>query len=390
MGPRAWGRDWWTYVWFISRWSVLIDFISVTTIAGPLGEDEEEIGEEFDEDEPSSDEDETIDDEDETGHEEVPGHQEDSPTSVSSPSKFFAEDEESDSDIEVTGVTYIAKDLKITNKSLTPGKLHSPRKLKSPNKNSTVFAEDDDSDSDSDIEITGVTYIPKSLKITNKLLTPVKKNSPMKPKTLVENTSLSTPSKNRSFLTPSKNTSFREKFMSPKVSSSIGNKSLLTPKKNESSLLNLTCESCGNDTEYSINMGVQEEEEKFQVRTNKANIFPYSYILLSSVTSACSPSTRTARRSARCAGTRRRRWRRGGRWRTSSSRTAGTGTRTRAPRSCLTDDTDTVGDLVYKKMLCYILFMFIDQVWKYKKCCYKKYIIWLDCKNSSEFKDFGK
>ena len=241
---------------YISRWSVLIDFISVTTIAGPLREDEEEIGEEFDEDEPSSDEDETIDDEDEIGHEEVPGHQEDSPTSLSSPSKFFAEDEESDSDIEVTGVTYIAKDLKITNKSLAPGKLHSPRKAKSPNKNSTVFAEDEDSDSD--IEITGVTYIPKSLKITNKLLTPVKKNSPMKSKTPnknlslstpLKNTSLSTPSKNGSFLTPSKNTSFREKFMSP----------------------NLTCESCGNDTEYSINMGVQEEE-KFQVRTDKANI----------------------------------------------------------------------------------------------------------------------
>ena len=187
---------------YISRWSVLIDFISVTTIAGPLREDEEEIGEEFDEDEPSSDEDETIDDEDETGHEEVPGQLEESPTSVSSPSKFFADDEESDSDMEVTGVTYIAKDLKITN----------------------------------------------------------------------NNTSLSTPSK----LTPSKSTSFREKFMSPKVSSSIRNKFLLTPKKrkrNESSWLNLTCKSCGNDTEYSINMGVQEEEEKFQVRTNKANIF---------------------------------------------------------------------------------------------------------------------
>jgi len=92
---------------YISRWSVLIDFISVTTIAGPLREDEEEIGEEFDEDEPStSDEDETIDDEDETGHEEVPGQLEESPTSVSSPSKFFfADDEESDSDMEVTGVT---------------------------------------------------------------------------------------------------------------------------------------------------------------------------------------------------------------------------------------------------------------------------------------------
>ena len=271
---------------YISRWSALIDFISVTTIAGPLREDEEEIGEEFDEDEPSSDEDETIDDEDEIGHEEVPGHQEDSPTSLSSPSKFFAEDEESDSDIEVTGVTYIAKDLKITNKSLAPGKLHSPRKAKSPNKNSTVFAEDEDSDSD--IEITGVTYIPKSLKITNKLLTPVKKNSPMKSKTPnknlslstpLKNTSFSTPSKNGSFLTPSKNTSFREKFMSPKVSSSIGNKSLLTPKKNESSLLNLTCESCGNDTEYSINMGVQEEE-KFQVRTDKANISMQLHFIL--------------------------------------------------------------------------------------------------------------
>ena len=43
-------------------------------------------------------------------------------------------------------------------------------------------------------------------------------------------------------------------------------KSLLAPKWNESvcGWPNLTCESCGMDTEYSINMGVQEEEEKFQ------------------------------------------------------------------------------------------------------------------------------
>ena len=44
-------------------------------------------------------------------------------------------------------------------------------------------------------------------------------------------------------------------------------KSLLAPKWNESGCgwPNLTCESCGMDTEYSINMGVQEEEEeKFQ------------------------------------------------------------------------------------------------------------------------------
>lgn len=87
--------------------------------------------------------------------------------------------------------------------------------------------ESDDSESDSDLGL--LQSLPRQLQISQ-TMTPIKKNH-----------------------------SFIEKFRhSPKLASSF-NHSVLTPRKSDLSM-NLSCLSCGNQTDYSIDMGIREKE----------------------------------------------------------------------------------------------------------------------------------
>ena len=87
--------------------------------------------------------------------------------------------------------------------------------------------ESEDSESDSDLGL--LQSLPRQLQISQSM-TPIKKNH-----------------------------SFIEKFRhSPKLASSF-NHSVLTPRKSDLSM-NLSCLSCGNQTDYSIDMGIREKE----------------------------------------------------------------------------------------------------------------------------------
>ena len=168
---------------------VMINFNSVTTIAGPIGMDEEELGEELDDNSDDEEEYETIDDDD--CSEECRNSQD-----------CCSENDEIDETNEAT-----------------------------------------DESSDEDFVVAHT--LPSTLK----------------------NVSIITPSKNKSqtsFITPVKNSSLRDKpIFSPKLSSSM-NGSLLKSRLEETVGSNLTCHSCGTDTDYSVDMGVLDRDDKFE------------------------------------------------------------------------------------------------------------------------------
>ena len=166
--------------------------ILVTTIAGPLGEDEEEIGEERDQDMSSEEE---YDD-----YETIEGEIDQLCSEKPDQHLMY----ESDHDGE--------------------GQLISE-------------------ESDSDLDL--LRSLPRQLRISQ-TMTPIKKNH-----------------------------SLIEKFRhSPKLASSFNN-SVLTPRKSELSM-NLSCLSCGNQTDYSTDMGITEklfEVLKFYRKTFFFNLF---------------------------------------------------------------------------------------------------------------------
>ena len=156
----------------------------MTTIAGPLGEDEEDLGGEMDHD-ISSEEDEDY----ETSEGEIGSDQ----LCLEKPNQ----------------------DLMYENDHIGEG-------------------ESEDSDSDLDL----LQSLPRQLQISQ-TMTPIKKNH-----------------------------SFIEKFRhSPKLASSF-NHSVLTPRKSDLSM-NLSCLSCGNQTDYSIDMGITEKQFEVMVKVFK-------------------------------------------------------------------------------------------------------------------------
>lgn len=186
--------------------------ILVTTIAGPLGEDEEEIGEERDQDmssEEEYDDYETIEGVDQLCSEKPDQH------------LMY----ESDHDGE--------------------GQLTSE-------------------ESDSDLDL--LRSLPRQLHISQ-TMTPIKKNH-----------------------------SLIEKFRhSPKLASSFNN-SVLTPRKSELSM-NLSCLSCGNQTDYSTDMGITEK--LFEVLKFYRKTF-FKKFIFSSAMSVCFQSIRTVRMIVSC------------------------------------------------------------------------------------------
>ena len=189
--------------------------ILVTTIAGPLGEDEEEIGEERDQDMSSEEE--------YDGYEIIEGETDQLCSEKPDQHLMY----ESDHDGE--------------------GELISE-------------------ESDSEIDL--LRSLPRQLHISQ-TMTPIKKNH-----------------------------SLTEKFRhSPKLASSFNN-SVLTPRKSELSM-NLSCLSCGNQTDYSADMGITEKQFevlKFYMKI----VFDFKFIF-SSAMSVCSQSIRTARMIVSCA-----------------------------------------------------------------------------------------
>ena len=166
--------------------------ILVTTIAGPLGEDEEEIGEERDQDMSSEEE---YDD-----YETIEG--------------------------EIDQLCSEKPDQHLMYESDHDGEAQ-------------LISEE----SDSDLDL--LRSLPRQLHISQ-TMTPIKKNH-----------------------------SLIEKFRhSPKLASSFNN-SVLTPRKSELSM-NLSCLSCGNQTDYSTDMGITEklfEVLKFYRKTFFLNLF---------------------------------------------------------------------------------------------------------------------
>ena len=92
---------------------------------------------------------------------------------------------------------------------------------------SRVDGDDICEDSNTDLELS--TALPRQLQISQ-MLTPIKKNSNFVDKSCI----------------------------SPKLSSSFNN-SALTPRISELSM-NLSCQSCGNQTNYSTDMGIKEKD----------------------------------------------------------------------------------------------------------------------------------
>ena len=187
--------------------------ILVTTIAGPLGEDEEEIGEERDQDMSSEEE---YDD-----YETIEGEIDQLCSEKPDQHLMY----ESDHDGE--------------------GQLISE-------------------ESDSDLDL--LRSLPRQLHISQ-TMTPIKKNH-----------------------------SLIEKFRhSPKLASSFNN-SVLTPRKSELSM-NLSCLSCGNQTDYSTDMGITEK--LFEVLKFYRKTFFFKFIF-SSAMSVCFQSIRTVRMIVSC------------------------------------------------------------------------------------------
>ena len=187
--------------------------ILVTTIAGPLGEDEEEIGEERDQDMSSEEE---YDD-----YETIEGEIDQLCSEKPDQHLMY----ESDHDGE--------------------GQLISE-------------------ESDSDLDL--LRSLPRQLHISQ-TMTPIKKNH-----------------------------SLIEKFRhSPKLASSFNN-SVLTPRKSELSM-NLSCLSCGNQTDYSTDMGITEK--LFEVLKFYRKTFFFKFIF-SSAMSVCYQFIRTVRMIVSC------------------------------------------------------------------------------------------
>ena len=154
----------------------------MTTIAGPLGEDEEEIGEDMDND-------------------------------MSSDSE---EDEDYKTVYGENGDDQLSYDNHDQNQTEHAGDVE-------------LISED----SDSDLGLLQ-SSIPRQLRISQSM-TPIKKNH-----------------------------SFVEKFRnSPKLASSFNNL-VLTPRKSEMSM-DLSCLSCGTQTDYSVDMGVSEKQFEVKV-----------------------------------------------------------------------------------------------------------------------------
>ena len=187
--------------------------ILVTTIAGPLGEDEEEIGEERDQDMSSEEE---YDD-----YETIEG--------------------------EIDQLCSEKPDQHLMYESDHDGEAQ-------------LISEE----SDSDLDL--LRSLPRQLHISQ-TMTPIKKNH-----------------------------SLIEKFRhSPKLASSFNN-SVLTPRKSELSM-NLSCLSCGNQTDYSTDMGITEK--LFEVLKFYRKTFFFKFIF-SSAMSVCFQSIRTVRMIVSC------------------------------------------------------------------------------------------
>jgi len=203
----------------------------LTTIAGPVGEDEEELGEDIDEDDESEDHEDMEDCSDEC--EQVPINQEN----------------------DILEMTDSGDECNVD-----------------------CYENDDNSDCcdiDSDLGLSRI--FPRSLQLM-KEITPVKQDPNHGEKQMFSPklaSKLSTPVKR--YLSPSKKSLFSPKLasrkgtpvkgnisitenaqFSPKLASSR-NQSLLQSRLDESTLSNLTCQSCGNDTDYSIDMGIKDE-----------------------------------------------------------------------------------------------------------------------------------
>jgi len=201
----------------------------LTTIAGPVGEDEEEIGDELDE-ESSSD--------DESEDEVIPV--DDDRCCVETNGNCDSSDSDSDSDLfhpfpRALNVSGISKTFSPnrTNSNLLRQCLQSP-KVKTPNKNSSfrekfrnsprssVVSDEVDSNEDSQSFCDLIQSLPSSLQVSEA-------RTPVKTKLLLS-------------------------------SSSALNNSASKSRKNESLIdLNLSCISCGNITDYSIDMGFKQD-----------------------------------------------------------------------------------------------------------------------------------
>jgi len=205
----------------------------LTTIAGPVGKDEEELGEDIDVDD-EEDQEEMEDCSDES--EQLPNQEFDilEMTDSDDESNEDCNDENSycdiDSDLGLSRILPLSLIKQVTPVKENPNLNLSKKQMFSP-------------------------------KLASKLSTPVKRYLSPNEK------SLFSPKLASRKVTPLKgNISISENSQfSPKLASSR-NKSLLQSRLDESTLSNsnLTCQSCGNNTDYSIDMGINVNDDVFE------------------------------------------------------------------------------------------------------------------------------